>query len=106
MSIQRIVFSKLFKEELASYKVELALIDDIKNAVEQGKRIEKDLASNLNSYNGLLRAGNIVKKSMTELMTKAKELGVDIPAELKSFDGLGEDWIKKGEAVQKVASLF
>ena len=109
MKTQREVFSKLFKEsktELSTQKIELALVDDLKDSIQKGLSIEKKLYSDLQGYNGLLRAGGNFKKNYAELIKRAKELGVDVPSELKRLEEIADGFEKKGNALKKVSNLF
>ena len=109
MNTQKEVFNKLFKEdktELSAQKVELALVDDLKDLIKKGLKIESDLSSDLNKHNGLLRAGNGFKTKYGELLKRANDLGVPIPQELKKLEDIADGFIKKGDAVRKVSNLF
>ena len=102
--------NKLVKEnqktELKAEKVELALVDDLKDLIKRGSSIEKKLAGQITSYNGLLRAGGEFKKKYANLVKQAKELGVDVPTELKKLEEIADGFEKKGEALKKVSNLF
>ena len=87
-------------------KVELALVDDLKDLIKRGLSIEKKLAGQITSYNGLLRAGGEFKKQYSNLVKAAKELGVDVPNELKKLEEIADGFEKKGEALKKVSNLF
>ena len=94
------------KTELKAEKVELALVDDLKDLIKRGSAIEKKLAGQITSYNGLLRAGGEFKKKYANLVKQAKELGVDVPTELKKLEEIADGFEKKGEALKKVSNLF
>mgnify|MGYP003636030210 CR=1 FL=1 len=94
------------KTELKAEKVELALVDDLKDLIKRGSSIEKKLAGQITSYNGLLRAGGEFKKKYANLVKQAKELGVDVPTELKKLEEIADGFEKKGEALKKVSNLF
>ena len=68
--------SELIKEktELKAEKIELALVDDLKDLIKKGLSIEKKLAGQITSYNGLLRAGGEFKKKYSNLEKIAKEM--------------------------------
>ena len=91
---------------LKSEKVELALVDDIKDSINRGRKIENDLKSELIKYNGLLRSANLFKKNYEKLVKQAKELGVDVPKELKKLEAIADGFEKKGQALKKVSNLF
>ena len=100
------VYNKINKQELKSEKVELALIDDLRDLIQRGRKIESDLSSEVNKYNGLLRAGDGFKSKYGELVKRANELGVPVPSELKKLESIAEGFIKKGNALKSVANLF
>ena len=109
MSAEKKVFSRLFKEEkteLATQKIELALVDELKSSIKMGLKIESTLKGQLTSYNGLLRAGDSFSTKYKELIKSANDLGVPIPSELKKLQSLAEGFTKKGKALQKVSNLF
>tara|TARA_R100000541_G_scaffold54137_1_gene62546 strand:- start:108 stop:452 length:345 start_codon:yes stop_codon:yes gene_type:complete len=94
------------KTELKTEKVELGLVDDLKDLIKKGTTIEKKLAGQITSYNGLLRAGSGFKKKYSDLVKAAKELGVPVPAELKKLEEIADGFEKKGNALKKVSNLF
>jgi hypothetical protein len=94
------------KTKLKTEKVELSLVDDLKDSIKKGVSIEKTLAGQLNGYNGLLRAGGNFKKLYSELLKQAKELGVPVPPELKKLEEIADGFEKKGNALKKVSNLF
>ena len=87
-------------------KLELSVIDDIKDLAQRGMKIETDLKSALSSYNGLLRAGNGINKEINKLTAAAKDLGVPVPKEIKGFTEMANRFISNGEALGKVISKF
>ena len=86
--------------------VELGLVDDLKDLIKRGSSIEKKLAGQITSYNGLLRAGGEFKKKYSTFIKAAKELGVPVPTELKKLEEIADGFEKKGEALKKVSNLF
>ena len=94
------------KTQLKAEKVELGLVDDLKDLIKRGSSIEKKLAGQITSYNGLLRAGGEFKKKYSTFIKAAKELGVPVPAELKKLEEIADGFEKKGEALKKVSNLF
>jgi hypothetical protein len=107
--ISKKIMNKLSKEdktELKSEKIELALVDDLRDLIQRGRKIESGLKSELNSFNGLLRAGNGVKDRYSEIEKAANELGIDVPSDVKKLVSIADDFIKKGKALQKVYNLF
>ena len=118
MNTQREVFNKLFKEEkveLATQKIELANVNDLKNAVSSAKKevssliklndkleqaivnankIRVSLKAKNSSANGVL---NAIKKDYNDVKTKAKDLGLsisDIPQAKET-----NQWIDELESV-------
>jgi len=98
--------NEIIRETNKPQKVELALVDDLKDLIKRGLSIEKKLANQITSYNGLLRAGGEFKKKYGNLVKQAKELGVDVPSELKKLEEIAEGFEKKGNALKKVSNLF
>lgn len=103
------IYKKLSEEskiELESQKIELGLVDEIRDLIQRGNKIESKLKSELNVYNGLLRVGNGVKDRYSEVEKAANELGIDVPSDIKKIVSIADDFIKKGKALEKVANLF
>ena len=95
MQTEKLVFNKLFKkEELASEKVELALIDDIKASVLFAKKMKEDITVNFANANGGLRACDEFKKNYSLALQKAKELGVEVPKQLDGLTKMMDDYEK------------
>lgn len=104
MSEQKTVFNKLFKADLASQKVELATIDNLKKGIEEGKKQEANLYSDFKAaLNGVIsKAGQIESKYNTLLSNineplfqaekQAKELGLDFKS---------TDYYKQAQSVIK-----
>jgi hypothetical protein len=83
------VFGKLFtKTELGTHKVDLALFDDIKKAVLTAKDLKEKIESNFTLANGGLRAVADFEKFYGSAVSKANELGVDIPKEIVGLTDL------------------
>ena len=106
MNTQREVFNKLFKEEkteLATQKIELGAIDDLRNLITDAKRIislqedgvkwgnkaenqYKEVKKVVNDAEGITRgairqAGNLKKESQSifnKVEISAKDLGIDV----------------------------
>lgn len=90
MTTEKLVFSKLFpKTELGTHEIELALVDDLKKGIAEGKKQEANLYSDfktaLNSviikareievkYNVLL---SNINEPLFQSEKQAKELGLD-----------------------------
>lgn len=95
MNTMKTVFTKLFKEEkveLASQRVELALLDDLSKLVSQGRQVESTMVEEY------MKASQAAKKSipaakkhlenldkvstiLNDLKTQADALGLDITKE-------------------------
>ena len=103
-AFEKIANSK--KVNLESQKVELALVDEVKKAINKGIQIEKELKRELLKYNGLLRSANLFKKNYNEAVKIAKEVGFKIPSELKGLEDIADGFEKKGLAVKKAYNLF
>jgi hypothetical protein len=88
MSTLKNVGNKLFKVELESQKVELALFDDIKRAVLTAKDLKEKIESNFTLANGGLRAVADFDKFYGSAVSKANELGVEIPKEIVGLTDL------------------
>ena len=94
MSIESKVFEKLFnidKVELASQKVELALADDIESSrngflknIDSAKgsfnKAQSSLIGYKDSLGNIAQGSNEVIRLISQLKTKSKELGIDLPA--------------------------
>lgn len=102
MSEQKTVFNKLFKADLASQKVELALLDDIKKAVLTAKDLKEQIESNFSLANGGLRAVADFEKFYGTAVSKANELGVDIPKEIVGLTDLVKSY---GTFFNKIKSI-
>lgn len=89
MSESKTVFNKLFKADLASQKVELATIDDLKKGIEEGKKQEANLYSDFKgALNGIISKAREIEIKYNVLLSnineplfqsekQAKELGLD-----------------------------
>jgi len=110
MTTQERIYKKLnlHREnvELSAERIELSIVDDIKDAAKRGRQVQKDFKSELIKYNGLLRAGGIMIKKLDEVEKLAKELGVKPPAEFKKFQEMANEMVKQGNAVKKIYNLF
>tara|TARA_Y100000361_G_scaffold73819_1_gene65335 strand:+ start:11058 stop:11393 length:336 start_codon:yes stop_codon:yes gene_type:complete len=87
-------------------KVELSLIDDVRDLLKRGRNIQKEIKPELNKFNGLLRAGGELTKKFKELEVAAKDLGVDIPNEFKDLQDIAIEMENQGKAIQKAYNLF
>lgn len=87
-------------------KLNLSVVDDIRNLAQKGMKIESDLKSSLSSYSGLQRSGNGINKEIDKLVVAAKDLGVPIPNEIKGFTEMANRFISIGDAISKVLNKF
>jgi len=109
MSELKTVYSKLFKTELASQKVELALTDDFYKNVQQGiseyvkadirlKEYIKESKSVLDLFNSAGETLLSASKSYDELERKIKELGLSVPSEISKNNNELSGYFKKIDA--------
>tara|TARA_B110000285_G_C15043681_1_gene573144 strand:- start:27 stop:887 length:861 start_codon:yes stop_codon:yes gene_type:complete len=87
-------------------KLNLSVVDDIRDLAQKGMKIESDLKSSLSSYSGLQRSGNGINKEIDKLIAAAKDLGVPIPNEIKGFTEMANRFISIGDAISKVLNKF
>lgn len=107
METRKRIYNKLAdKVELSAEKIELSVVDDVRDAAKRGRKIQKELQSDLIKYNGLLRAGDIMNKKLGEVEKLAKELGIKPPAEFKKLQEMADEMLKQGNALKKVYNLF
>ena len=82
------------KEELSTQKIELALVDDLKQIQKQSTKAYVDYIDDMDTSKGYMsqakkkvtKAVQLLKESVTlyeDVEAKFKELGVDVPSELK-----------------------
>ena len=103
MQTEKLVFGKLFtKQELASQKIELALLDDVKSGYDKANQLYKSNADLLNKYANSLEksfqdAANEYQKALdkfNQLEKSSKELGIDLPQDVIKLKGLIDYGIK------------
>lgn len=120
MDTLNIVYSKLNsdnKTELAKHKIELSLIDDFKkvsskainSGADSGGDVEdwlsklpkliSALKKSLNDQEKVIETGNKIKKI-------SKELGADLPANIKKDLEGAEQWQKEINSIIKKAQSF
>ena len=120
MNTLNIVYSKLNsdnKTELAKHKIELSLIDDFKkvsskainSGADSGGDVEdwlsklpkliSALKKSLNDQEKVIETGNKIKKI-------SKELGADLPANIKKDLEGAEQWQKEINSIIKKAQSF
>ena len=113
------VLSKIAKinepTELASHKVDLALVDDFKNVFNKANNDQAKIATTL--VNDLAKASNSFKENLADwqksavignqLIAKAKELGIDLPAPILNSVKASEIEIKNMPSLlSKIAQLY
>jgi hypothetical protein len=92
--IKKEIAEKLFKAELAQEKVELALVDDLKQIQKESSKAYVDYIDDMDTSKGYLsqakkkatKAVQLLKESVRiyeDVEAKFKELGIDVPSELK-----------------------
>jgi len=93
MSDYKRVLKHLNKEELASQKVELALIDDLRQIVKEGSKLYESYVNDMDDAKARLsiaiksatKAVSVLKeadKFRDDVEAQAKELGVDLPGDV------------------------
>ena len=101
--------------ELASHKVDLALVDDFKNVFNKANNDQAKIATTL--VNDLAKASNSFKENLADwqksavignqLIAKAKELGIDLPAPILNSVKASEIEIKNMPSLlSKIAQLY
>jgi hypothetical protein len=88
------VFSKLFKTELGKHEIELALVDDLKKGIAEGKKQEANLYSDfktaLNSVIGKAREievkYNVLLSNINEPLFQSEKQAKDLGLDFKSTD--------------------
>ena len=123
MNTQREVFNKLFKEEkteLATQKIELALVDDIKqikNKVDKMigfvRQDLKEIQSAINAAKrtkiGLDKTDNLAKellKLVKDFENKADDLGIDIPNYVQSAGSGAIILMKENNELKQLVKKF
>jgi hypothetical protein len=110
--------NKLFdKVELASQRIELALLDDINKARIDTDNIENSLIDEVTKAVSILENGNKIidkailsSKNVIDNIDKArvmsKELGIDLPKNLDTFYKYYQDSIKSYTLMKNTISSF
>jgi ABC-type transporter Mla subunit MlaD len=119
MSTEKIVMNSLFgKTELASEKIKLAAIDDFKEIFNKANNEQAKIATTL--VDNLAKASNDFKGNLADwqkasvignqLIAKAKELGVELPAPILNSVKASEIEVKNTPSVlsniSKLYSVF
>lgn len=120
MNIEKEVFGKLFQQgkvELESQRFEFAIIDDIENYKNQMLKLSESAktqmflaereVSDYGKLAGEVRGYAILMiQDINQLKQKAKELGIDLPANILESEKLAKDYSTKGAAIEKFAQSF
>lgn len=120
MNTENKVFNKLFsseKVELESQKFEFALTDDIENNKKQMLKLSQSASSQMlkaeSEVSGYGKIAGDVKgyatlvlQDIAQLKNKAKELGIDLPANILESEKMAKDYFTKGAAIEKFAQSF
>jgi hypothetical protein len=86
MSELKTVYNKLFKTELASQKVELALIDDLKKELASLFDGGSKRASEISAIASSLQSAKSVGLSISEKADKASKMAKDLGLDSAQFD--------------------
>jgi hypothetical protein len=113
MSTLKNVANKLFKTELESHKVELALTDDIKKLISEANNLKNQYdGAAMSAVNNLKEAKRLAgnwrdnlsqaNNLIINLTQKANELGVDIPKEVLNYKELVTNGAKDADNFVKI----
>jgi hypothetical protein len=113
MSTLKNVGNKLFKVELESHKVELALTDDIKKLISEANNLKNQYdGAAMSAVNNLKEAKRLAgnwrdnlsqaNNLIINLTQKANELGVDIPKEVLNYKELVTKGAKDADNFVKI----
>lgn len=116
MSTLNDIFKKIEdKTELASHKVELALMDDFKTVFNKANNDQAKIATALVGY--LAKSSNDFKENLADwqksvvignqLIQKSKELGIELPAPILNSVKASEIEVKNMPSLlSKIAQLY
>ena len=107
--------NKLFKTELGSHKVELALADDLKAGTTflqaATDAVKKSITNYETSYkamqtqsNGAKSVLNTQMKLINNIEAKAKELGIN-PNTIPNYNEINKAWQMTSDAIDRVAEF-
>jgi hypothetical protein len=113
MSTLKNVANKLFKVELESHKVDLALTDDIKKLISEANNLKNQYdGAAMSAVNNLKEAKRLAgnwrdnlsqaNNLIINLTQKANELGVDIPKEVLNYKELVTKGAKDADNFVKI----
>lgn len=104
MSEQKVVFNKLFKkEELASQKVELALIDDLKKELSSLFDGGQKRASDISSIASSLQSAKGVALQISEKADKASKMAKDLGLDSGQFDFIKNESLNYSKVLDAAA---
>jgi hypothetical protein len=117
MSTEKLVFSQLFKTELATQKVELGLVDDINKSRIETDKIEDSAIAEITKAISILDNGSKIldksilsAKSVIDQIDKAKimakDLGIALPPNLDTTYKYYQDSIKSYNLMKSTISSF
>ena len=102
------ITSKLFKTDLAQHKIDLSVIDEFTKAYELALDLQAKAEVNLVNYNELAASIQTVLNQAngiyTELENMSKELGVEIPNNVKTKKDIISKAIKEIDSYNKKLS--
>ena len=97
MSNLNTILNKLGKIEeihetnLGKHEIELALFDDIKNSIENARKLKAEILSNFGKANGGMRYCEAFDKSFSKALTMAKEVGFNVPQEVMKLQEMNNE---------------
>ena len=110
------VFSKLFtKTELGKHEIELALTDDFKTIFDKSNNEQESIGQNLikalskaeTDYKQNLQNLQNAKKIGDDLSSKAKDLGIDLPANITNQYKTIDVMIKENQTyLSKISQMY
>lgn len=118
MSTEKLVFSQLFKMELATQKVELALTDDFNALFNKANDTDESIGQSLidslgkaeSNYKQNIQLLQNVKKVSEDLVSKSKDLGIELPPALlnkiKTVDGMIKETQVYLSKISQMYSMF
>jgi hypothetical protein len=115
MSELKTIGNKLFKTELGSQRVELALADDLKAGTTflqaATDAVKKSITNYETSYKAMQTESNGAKsvlktqmKLINNIEAKAKELGIN-PNTIPNYNEINKAWQMTSDAIDRVAEF-
>lgn len=109
------VLGKFAKTELGTHKVELALTDDFKSIFDKSNSEQESIGQNLikslskaeTDYKQNLQNLQNAKKIGDDLFSKAKDLGIDLPANITNQYKTIDVMIKENQTyLSKISQMY